>query len=123
MNKYRIWSKLINKWVTDLSLINLTDDNFTLNDVFQNRNLVFQQNMGILDINKKEIYEGDRVEYSFKMDEHGEVEKHIGEIYYDIIICAFCLDRSFEWTFLDGCLIYKSFKIIGNVYENSELLK
>ena len=60
--KYRVWSKLLNVWVTDLYLENMAKSDDMLNDLLGNENLIFQRMIGQKDYVGTDIYEGDLLE-------------------------------------------------------------
>ena len=76
------------------------------------------QYTGLKDNNDKEIYEGDMVQYKNSI-EHG-----IGEVVFDN--CGFefnWLDRNEFPTSMKYLMCSSELEIIGNIYENPELLE
>lgn len=78
----------------------------------------FMQFTGLLDNNGKEIYEGDIVRY-----ENMSYDPSEGDAPYDFSQIEW---KDFYWCYAEGCINEvesKDFEIIGNIYENPELLK
>ena len=116
---------------------------FTLQDV-QNKKIEFtsdcviMQFTGLLDKNGKEIYEGDLItssEFSIQEDENGDyVQDEKGNyvtLRYEVKIEWMEID-AFEvygwniWGFYDNPLgkrIQSEIEVIGNIFENPELIK
>ena len=94
--KFRAWNK--------------NDETFTyfdLNDQVEPMGRPITQFTGLKDKNGKEIYEGDLIKADWHWEEPVEVE--LGPFWFHEMI---------EYG-LDG----KNFEVIGNIYENPELLK
>ena len=86
-------------------------EDFEYNDITDSVELM--QFTGLHDKNGKEIYEGDIVKSFFvDTDEAGnEIYKYyIIEVKYDEILCSYKIDK------------FMNLEVIGNVYENKELL-
>jgi uncharacterized phage protein (TIGR01671 family) len=83
--------------------------------VFKKENMVIQQYTGLKDIDEKEIYEGDILKWATSLLENFKYES-------PIIV-----------EFIDGCFTIAGeavgqydagfFEVIGNIYENPELIK
>lgn len=83
------------------------------NDYFDIEDMILMQYTGLHDKNGKEIYEGDIVKSFFvDTDEAGnEIYKYyIMEVKYDEILCSYKIDK------------FINLEVIGNIYENEELL-
>jgi uncharacterized phage protein (TIGR01671 family) len=95
-----------------------------LNNVFSkdfNGRLIFQQYTGLTDKNKKEIYEGDILDFTARYKQTGPVEV----IYYGASFGCVVTDDGGLKEFWDLCHIVQQHypEIIGNIFENPELLK
>ena len=110
-------------------------DALTLEDIFvaaERQKCIIQQYTGIQDKNGKEIYEGDIIEHTFSKTTDDETSIHFGSklngsVSFCNHLCAYILtiisdDRHNGDTF-QLMNHAPSKKIIGNVFENPELLK
>ena len=110
-------------------------DALTLEDIFvaaERQKCIIQQYTGLQDRNGKEIYEGDIIEHTFSKTTDDETSIHFGSklngsVSFCNHLCAYILtiisdDRHNGDTFQLMNHV-PSKKIIGNVFENPELLK
>ncbi len=113
--EFRVWDKIKNQFLlpTDNKIksgaIFFLDKNGLLTASSNTDNFVFQQFTGLLDKNKKKIFEGDIIKLPF----YESGQEVIFENGY------FCLEESGDFLFE----INEKSKIIGNIFENPELLK
>ena len=76
---------------------------------------IYMQFTGLKDKNGKEIYEGDIV----TLYDPYTKSQHITEVIWDDVNCRFAM----KYTFVDfDFLITDEIEVIGNIYENSELI-
>ena len=97
------------------------------------------QFIGRKDNKNKEIYEGDIIRFDIKGQTHGpeREEGNIGEIWYNEEECNFAIGhyksspnpyvkgdtgRDWNYSFVDD-IDWKTVEVIGNVFENGELIK
>jgi uncharacterized phage protein (TIGR01671 family) len=95
--------------------------------------LILMQYTGLKDRSGKEIYEGDIIRYNYHHDDNDT--DFIGEVIYDIrkfdkgeldsfhvgfILKGIDIDKSYWYTDMPNL---KDTEVIGNIYENPELLK
>lgn len=92
-------------------------------------NFITMQFTGIQDKNNKDIYEGDLIRVNSVKITNNEVKKddsYVLQIFYSEIEAAFkaATPKGVREGVLGGNLIiYSSIEVIGNVFENPELLK
>ena len=123
MIKFRAWDKefkemvQVNALVLDEQVIKVTykNKNVVKDDV---KEYVLMQSTGLKDKNGKEIFEGDIVDYKGRkavVKWHGSYASFIYRFVNEL------QERVSEWHPL--FLAYYHFEVIGNIYENKELLE
>ena len=121
--RFRIWNKKTKQLHYDLHILFRNSENiYILDDVGTNDysyssnidsdDLIIQQSTGLTDRAGKEIYEGDIVQIGSKKYRPWRVQ-------WDKHWCCF---QPLTDCVFDGCK-RKDFEIIGNIFENPELLK
>lgn len=122
--KFRAWSKLLNK------MLSHEDLNKTLKDLTKieyiagiflplNSDVEVMQYTGLKDSNGNEIYEGDIVKIE---DYFGE--DIIGRVIYDETTAGYVFHKGNERNYFQMTLDLEGYVhyVIGNIYENPELL-
>lgn len=117
--KFRIWDKTENDFYLDTYVLRtdgiLFGDNYGLYEVNQN-DFVIQQFSGLKDKRDKEIFEGDIIKY-------GKLNYEVIWNEYEYRWMAVCPNYSkFHWPKIIP-VEFKCGEVIGNIYQNPELLK
>lgn len=120
--KYRVWDKK-NKEMLDF--FDLPDwfnrDSFFAGEESENSYFTLMQFIGLKDKCKKEIYEGDLFQVA---DNHIYEVKFITETDYGEKTCGFGLyNKEVGAPFIIDDYALENGKVIGNIYENKDLLK
>jgi hypothetical protein len=110
--KFRVWDIKNKEYYYNFEFGDGDDGYFSFG--YLSENFIVQQFTGILDKNKKEIYEGDIIRY-----ELGGKGRN-AEVWWDEEFAMFCFDRDYEFTFMDGA---QNIEVLGNIYETPDLLE
>jgi uncharacterized phage protein (TIGR01671 family) len=117
--KFRAWDKNKNRWFTNYDTVYIEDDGSvyssypgTEGEVLTRIDVDIQQFTGLKDKNGKEIYKGDIVRAMLDFGPGGYSERIVSIQWVNPI----------EW-YQFNYLKEDTIEIIGNIYENPELLK
>ncbi len=140
--RFRVWDKINLKWYGYGSIDffgNVIEHTCLEGSISQARildgtNYSIMQYTGLLDCNRNHIYEGDIVKHKFVLDVlAGELTERIGEVYWAEGHAGFAIKWSHGLSLVDGMVIEApdveftisvpgSYEVIGNIYDNHELL-
>lgn len=136
--KFRAWDKTVKRIVTPDSLYHNVNFGLQCNKVFDGistytclpEELILMQSTGLYDKNGKEIYEGDIIgnfPEGNKFSSRPVVVKFTNGSYnvYNPNCCNVCKEGTGCICSLDECLWQVDYdcEVIGNIYENPELLE
>ena len=121
--KFRVWNTDTKSFYDDVSM----DISGVIRDNqgwWADYELIVQQYTGLKDKNDKEIYQGDVLIYESEIREHEGRSTKAGEIvWYDNFCWAFRYGDKNDVWFLNSDFDFEKCKVIGNIFENPELLK
>jgi uncharacterized phage protein (TIGR01671 family) len=121
--KFRVWDTTLSHGFWHWSA---SDTDFNLAKELKNGTMPINQFTGLHDKNGKEIYEGDVIEWSVYEDAQdtpsGEEEQHHrrDSVYFSNGCFAFERRKELLFNFLAP---HRKLEVIGNIYENPDLLK
>ena len=120
--KFRVWDKKNNHWLEpDFFCISLSGILWIFNDAehLQQDEFDIQQYTGLKDKNGEEVYEGDIVHYLM-----GAIDM-VGSVGWDTLNSCFAINANKDdetWHPLILSFAEYGYEVIGNVYENPELV-
>jgi len=121
--KFRAWDNYDKKMVSWMEILENRSYTYDfMNNVL--KNLIPQQFTGLLDKNGKEIYEGDICRGTMPDTERDEPFDLMEVKYEDASFSLYRIknNRGLYFGELDMPALNKSIEVIGNIFENSELL-
>jgi uncharacterized phage protein (TIGR01671 family) len=122
--KFRVWSKDRKMFVMDgMSVEDIQEDathSVHLPMLIKQEECVWQQYTGLKDKNGKEIYEGDLINFSWQAGHKEFYECKNQEVFYNNECASFVFGKD-EICMLDR-VVYDTLEVVGNVFENPELL-
>ena len=118
MRKVRVWDDVLNEML--YGRVEQFDDmlGFRFEKHLETENPIYMWSTGLKDKNKKEIYEGDIVKANLRffdiVDQKCRVIFHNG---------SFGLQYGYSLDYFKPLATWDDIEVIGNIYENPELLK
>lgn len=91
------------------------------------KNIIWMQFTGFKDFDGKEIYEGDILQDCIKDENTGQIIESKETVYFDETTGSWMLDNSYKQDQTYGTSLFQNlidfeYKIVGNKFENPELL-
>jgi len=122
--KFKVWDKVHKKWLGTFTLKELSQSTIFID--YGERNIEIVEYTGLKDKKRtkeypegQEIYEGDIVKYS-AFNEQKELQNYINPIFWEQNFASFSVGNEHSFWALSTC---EDVEVIGNIYENPELLK
>jgi uncharacterized phage protein (TIGR01671 family) len=133
-HKFRVWDITLKKWGNPQDFIGIKGDGtLFLGDA--SGCSVMQKFVEMMDVNKKEIFEGDIVKWQFAMgigiDLKPAIQEGIGEVKIDYFTYGVRTTNKHGMTWFSleflmpqsDAISHKKVEVIGNIFETPELLK
>ena len=128
--KFRAWDKKQKAFINGFNMIGFSTGQGApkrklqrFSDYWDMEDVVLMQYAGLHDKNDKEIYEGDIIDKSYISPLNGEmvIQRYIIEWHNGIFKAVFIKDKPYYDRYL--WMEFKEVEVIGNIYENPELLE
>jgi uncharacterized phage protein (TIGR01671 family) len=122
--KFRVWDKIAKRFIKCNEVyqghysLSLKGKFYNLQNGSGDDDYIVQQFTGLKDKNGKEIYEGDIIQYQDGSYQSANYDK--------VVVEWMSEDAGYDytgWKLKDTFLQGGSYKVIGNIFENPELLK
>lgn len=125
--KFRVWDEINKKFYQNFDIGRWIGYDANLNEIFKNGPFVFQQFTGLKDSDGKEIVEGDLVSLRLKNGFEQILEARfgygapMGRRYFGVYFAS--KDEKFNFNPYDEIQNLEKLEIVGNIFENPELLQ
>ena len=119
--KFRVWDNLMKKYVSRCEMTDITLNFYGDQQCCSLSDMVFQQYTGLIDKNGVEIYEGDVIKYHRVFESKKEVIELTSCIKFQNGAFGFDM-KGFNDMFM-SLGDDSDIEVIGNIFENNELLE